>query len=924
MRTLALAATFHPDPPMKLKPLVLACACALALPTYAGVVISQVYGGGGNSGATLRNDFIELFNAGDTAAVLDGLSVQYASSTGTSWQRTPIAGVLQPGQYYLVQQAAGANTAAAALPTPDAIGTLALSGTTGKVALVNGANALACGASCASDLSVLDFVGFGTANDSETAPAPVISNTTAALRAQGGCSDTNNNSADFTAGAPLPRNSTTQASACGGTGNPTPTPTPTPSPTPTPNPTPGSVRIHDIQGSAHRSPLDGQSVANVPGIVTLVVSNGFYFQDEVADNDPRTSEGVFVFTSSAPAVAVGDKVLVSGKVSEFRPGGSSGTNNLTVTELASPQVSKLSSGNALPPGVLLGTQPNKVIWQGAAGDVETAAALDLNNGLDFYEALEGMRVEIANAVAVGPSNSYGETPLVANAGIGADVRTPRGGLIIRADDFNPERVIVEAGSVTPPRMNVGDGLARVVGVLDYNFGNVMLRASEVSPLVSGGLQQEVTRKQRTEELAVASFNVENLSPRDDAAKFARLAQQVVSNLQSPDIVGLMEMQDNNGATDDGVVSASETFARLIAAISAAGGPAYSWRSIDPVNDQDGGEPGGNIRVGFLYNPARVQFVDRAGGTATSAVAVTSCGNAVCLSASPGRIQPADAAFNSSRKPLVGEFVFAGQTVFVIANHWNSKGGDQPLSGRYQPPVRSSEVQRNQQARLVADFVTSLTSRDPQARLIVLGDLNDFQFSDAVGKLKATGLVDLIETLPENERYTYVFEGNSQVLDHILASANLAARAEYDAVHTNSEFADQTSDHDPEVARFAIGPVLPGCFANWTAGVAYTAGQRASIGTVNYEAKWWTQGENPQQSGQWEVWKKLGTCTTEVAQQQVSPPQPATTVTDWIVGNAYALGDRVRYNGLTYLCTVAHTAQGDWQPGVAPSLWQQQQ
>lgn len=141
---------------------------------------------------------------------------------------------------------------------------------------------------------------------------------------------------------------------------------------------------------------------------------------------------------------------------------------------------------------------------------------------------------------------------------------------------------------------------------------------------------------------------------------------------------------------------------------------------------------------------------------------------------------------------------------MIANHFNSKGGDYPLSGRFQPPVLSSETQRNLQAELVAGFVSQLTAADAQARIVVLGDLTDFEFSSPVNKLKAVGLADLVETLPAHERYTYVYEGNSQALDHITVSNNMLSVAEYDIVHINSEFATQISDHEPEAARLKIG------------------------------------------------------------------------------------------------------------------------
>lgn len=191
----------------------LLCILLLAISSQAQVVISQVYGGGGNSGAPFTNDFIELFNRGSVAQDLTGWSVQYASSTGTTWQVTNLTNViLAPGKYYLIQQAAGSNPSTT-LPTPDATGTIAMSGTNGKVLLANvitaqtGANP--------SGSQIIDFVGFGSANAYEgTAATAVLSNTTAAIRLNGGCTDNNQNSNDFTTGTPTPRNSSTTANVC--------------------------------------------------------------------------------------------------------------------------------------------------------------------------------------------------------------------------------------------------------------------------------------------------------------------------------------------------------------------------------------------------------------------------------------------------------------------------------------------------------------------------------------------------------------------------------------------------------------------------------------------------------------------------------------------------------------------------------------
>ncbi len=486
-----------------------------------------------------------------------------------------------------------------------------------------------------------------------------------------------------------------------------------------------------------------------------------------------------------------------------------------MTEINVPTVSVLSSGNALPPPIVIGSggriPPATVIEDDAIGDVETSGAFDpASDGIDFYESLEGMRVQINNPVAVGPT--VGEIAVIGDNGASAGVRTTRGGIVVRPDDFNPERIILDdliSGGPTLPLVNVGDHFdAPAIGVLDYSFGNYKLQITAPLNAVSGNLTQETATPANAGQLAVATFNVENLDPADGPTKFNTLAGMIVNNLQAPDIVALEEIQDNNGPTNDGTVDATTTYNTLIAAITAAGGPTYQFRQIDPVNGQDGGEPGGNIRQAFLFRVDRgLSFTDRPGGTSLAATTVISSGADTQLSFSPGRIEPTNSAFASSRKPLAGEFVFNGHHLFAIANHFNSKGGDQPLFGRFQPPARSSETQRHQQAQIVHDFVQSILAADPGAAVVVLGDLNDFEFSDTLTTLSAGVLHDLIATLPQSERYTYVFEGNSQAIDHILLSNYLKIRPfAYDVVHVNSEFATQASDHEPQVARLSFGDV----------------------------------------------------------------------------------------------------------------------
>jgi len=883
----------------------------------ANLVVSQVYGGGGNAGATYTHDYIEIFNRGTGAVSLDGMSLQYASATGTgnfganAAQLTELSGTLAPGQYLLVQESSNAAVGAP-LPTPDIVDAtpILMAAGAGKVALVTGQTTLGCNGSAgqpcdaAALARIVDLVGYGTANFFEGSPAPTISATLSDFRSEGGCVDTDNNSSDFAAAMPNARNTASALRDCSGDAAPFITAT-TPAdnatgvaldsnvtitfsepvnvtgtwfaitcpdgdhpatvsggpttftldPTTdfpatstcgvvvaggqvsdqddppdtvvgnpswrfmTASPPPPTVAIHTIQGSSHTSPFVGVQVTTT-GIVTAERTNSFYMQDPDPDADPSTSEGLLVFTSSAPTVDVGDSVRVSGLVTEFRPGGSS-TANLTTTEITGPAITILPpapGGNTIPAATVLGiggrALPTAVI------DDDSFAAFDLaNDGIDFFETLEGMRVQVNNPVVVGPRNSNGEVWTLADDGAGASVRTNRGGIVVRdlgpepagdyaSGDFNPERIQLDDAAGTPtPLAHVGDHFSGpAIGVVDFDFGNYEVHLTSPLTRVEGGLTRETTDAPGANELSIATFNVENVGGNEGQAKYDALAAQIVNNMRSPDVVSLEEIQDNNGATNDSVVDANITLDRLVAAIATAGGPTYQYRQINPLDDQDGGQPGGNIRVGFIFRTDRgLAFVDRPGGDSTTPTTVVAGPGGPQLSASPGRVDPANTAWSASRKPLAGEFTFRGETFFLITNHFNSKGGDNPLFGRFQPPVRTTEAQRHQQAQIVNSFVDSILAVDANANVVVLGDINDFEFSETMGHLAAGGVLHpLMSTLPQAERYSYVFEGNSQSLDHIVVSNSLfASPFAYDPVHVNAEFFDQLSDHDPQVARFFV-------------------------------------------------------------------------------------------------------------------------
>ncbi|MDJ0381323.1 endonuclease/exonuclease/phosphatase family protein [Streptomyces sp. G-G2] len=573
------------------------------------------------------------------------------------------------------------------------------------------------------------------------------------------------------------------------------------------------VRIHDIQGTTRISPLNGKPVADVAGIVTGVRtygSRGFWIQDPDADDDAATSEGVFVFTSSAPTVAVGDAVKVSGTVGEYVPGGAA-SGNQSVTQIAKPVVTVVSSGNSLPEAAVLNeySVPAEYAPAGdpaAAGSVNGLTLDPSRYALDFYESLEGMNVKIGTSRVVGATDPHSELWVTVK---GWENTLKRGGTLYGSyESQNTGRIQVQqlapVATQPFPVANVGDKLTGTTeGPLDFNqFGGYTLAARTLGTVKAGTLAPEKTKAQAADELAVATYNVENLDPTDPQTKFDNLAKAVVENLASPDVVALEEIQDNNGAKNDGTVDADQTIAKFTAAISAAGGPAYQWRSISPENNKDGGEPGGNIRQVFLFNPLRVSFTDRAAGDAFTATGVTAGENGqAALTHSPGRIDPANPAWVDSRKPLAGEFVFHGKTVFVIANHFASKGGDEGLTSSHQPPVRSSEAKRLLQAQSVNAFVKSLLATQKDAKVLAVGDINDFDFSATTTALTDGGaLYPAIQSLPKAERYSYVYQGNAQVLDQILTSPAIKAFT-YDSVHINAEFAAQNSDHDPQVLRF---------------------------------------------------------------------------------------------------------------------------
>ena len=549
-----------------------------------------------------------------------------------------------------------------------------------------------------------------------------------------------------------------------------------------------AAEVGEIQGAAHASPVVGDRV-EAEGTVTLVRGNGFFLQG-APDADEATSDGIFVFSSALPEVTVGDRVRVEGRVVEFTP--ANRPQQLSLTEIAEPEVVTLENGAALPASVLLGPDgrmpPTEVIDDDGLATFEPAT-----DAIDFYELLEGMRVAVEGAIALDPVNSFGEVWAVVAEGNGSTGFNGRDAIVMREGDQNPERILLDLELVeAPPGLAAGAVIGDVTGVLDYAFGAYRIQVTELG---------RETPVERTDGLTIGSYNVENLDPviedralvggdadvDDDvgAGKFAAIAAQIVAELGAPAILALQEIQDNDGAERTPVVAADQTLQRLAEEIEAAGGPRYAFLDLPPQRDADGGQPGGNIRVAYLFDPERAQLV----------------------TTSPRRMVDPDTsdgdAFESTRKPLLASFDTASGQVTLINLHLSSRGGSDPAFGSVQPPGVAADEARRAQSAVVAQEVDALLAVDPEAKIVVLGDFNAFYFEPPLTELEGDGrLSNLHRTLPEGARYTYVFEGQGQALDHALISEAAREGATLSIQHVNAGRLSQASDHDPYVVALA--------------------------------------------------------------------------------------------------------------------------
>ncbi|MGH3545971.1 MAG: hypothetical protein ACRDPW_08615 [Mycobacteriales bacterium] len=578
-----------------------------------------------------------------------------------------------------------------------------------------------------------------------------------------------------------------------------------------PEPAPRHVRIHDIQGPGHLSPLRGLSVADVSGVVTAVHDQGLWLQDTKPDNKADTSEGIYVYLADSPGVDVGDTVTVSGTVAEVRAGDSD-SDNLTVTQLTRPKLSRTGSAE-LPSPIRLGsggTQLPEQVYATATGDgpvdLERGARFDHGrNAVDAMETLEGMRVEIGDSRVLAPLGD--QLPVWPAAQLPDELRTDRGSILEGSGGFDiadTGRVILDDTLAALPKATTGDSVSGPIdGVWHYAGGNYTLLPTATPGLRPGGLQPQTATRAQPYELSVASLVAEGLSGDATPSTVNAYAALITQNLRRPDIVVISGVADDSGKRDDETVSAANTFGALIAALNAGGEPRYDYRQIDPDDNADSVVPGANPRTGFLFRPDRARFVDRPGATAENATTVTTEQGRARLNHSPGRVAANSNAFDAARKAVVGEFDINGAPLFVIGVDLLGPvevNADSPRFGRYQPPKTPAQRQRVAQAQAVHAFAKRLGDVSETARVVALGPVYGGLDSQQVQALTKDQLLRPgAMQLGQQQRYSCLRDGLAALADGAFTSPNVGSVG-YQIVHTSAEFAVRVTDHDPQLVR----------------------------------------------------------------------------------------------------------------------------
>lgn len=844
--------------------LVLAAA-ALATPAAAqaapsDLVISQAYGGGGNSGAAYTHDYVELFNRGTAPVSTGGRSLQYASATGTgAFQAATLPTLtLQPGQAALIQLAAGAGNGQA-LPTPDGTGGLNLSGTGGKVALAEGTASLGCnGANLPCDAAqtarIVDLVGYGTATFFEgSAAAPATTNATAATREEAGCVDTDDNAADFTAAAPAPRTTASPAAPCGGDQPPTVTETtPADGATAVPEGTDiaitfseeveepaftltcgGAVQPFTTTRDGATSTLD--PVADLPrettctvGVTAPDLTHEVRFETAGRCEDPITTIPQ-IQGSGATSPLAGERVSTTGVVVGAFPG----LSGFFLQDPAGDGDRRTSDGVFVyAPGT---TQPavgdtvrvrgDVVEFRRADDDAETLteltgtvvtpcgtgaalpkpASLDLPRSRASLERLESMRVRNDDRLTVTEMYNlrFGEVVL---SGIGRLVQPteilPPGRLAAAADRLNTDATIV---------LDDGRSATNLNPIRFTSDAQPRRRGDRLVTPLEGVLHVDFDTYRVQPTAAVAFDSGRNPRTPGPAPVGGTVTAGSFNVLNYFLTFGRSE---DRGADDAGELAQQE--AKLVAAINAQDAAVLGLQEIQDTTDEPtlGNDPDAALdrlvgalnaaagRTKWAKSPAPVPF----GNTDEIRVAHIY---------QPARVTPVGApvAFNDARfigiarVPIAQAYRAGGDVFTVIANHFKSKGcggatGADADQGDGQSCFNATRVA---QARALLEFVAARQAATGDEDVLVVGDLNAYSAEDPIRTLERGGLTNLHARFGGLGRYSYVFSGRQGVLDHALATRSLTRKATgATAWHINADEAvpeqydgfDELYDADP--------------------------------------------------------------------------------------------------------------------------------
>lgn len=818
---------------------IIAASLLAATPVFAAsdIVISQVYGGGGNTGATYKNDFIELFNRGSAPVSLNGWSVQYASATGSSWSnKTNLPDViLQPGQFLLIQQAAGSG-GTASLPTPDATGSIALSGSNGKVALVASTTAL----SGTNPSSYIDLVGYGTANHYEGAAAPALSNTTAATR-NNVCIDSDNNAADFAAVAPNPRNSGLPLAPCGGsTVNAVIVPS-----------CPALTVDAGTTGSIAISATDSDSTVNaitagaLPAGITLDNVSPAAADGATASATLNVAAGTAIGNYSIPVSFANDDAQSASCTVSITIQAAAGITRIYDIQ-GNGNASPLTGSNVTTEGIVTAVFPSLsgYFLQDATGD----GLADTSDGIFVYapgasvsvgqklrltatvaeyntvteltypsnvqllgsgfnvtptdialpesvegelERYEGMLVRITTPLTVSQNyfqGRYGQVTLSADGRLEIPTNRYQPGspeALTQADENARRRIVLDDGSgAQNPNpipfigadntLRAGDTVTDLTGVIDHGLitsNSSGARDYKLHPTITPTFTRDNPRTTAPANVG-GNVKVASFNVLNYFTTFTDGATASGQTGQGCTLGGSTSASNCRGASNAAEFARQQ--AKIVAALKAINADIVGLMEI---------QNNGNVAVQNLVNALNTAYgrnvyaavTNLNGPTGTDAIRVA-------LIYKPATVTPDGAALADSnaihnRPPLAQTFRAAnGEKLSVVVNHFKSKScsdasGADADQGDGQGCYNG---RREQQAMALLGFVDTVKAQAGDSDVLVIGDLNSYGMENPIRRLTDAGLVNEIATRIA-EPYSYTFDGESGYLDHALASTSLSAQ-----------------------------------------------------------------------------------------------------------------------------------------------------